>query len=725
MTGPARREVVVDDRYYILASSVAADLPKLVLKHDDAFLVADTRGDFPDIRSSEFGFYVAGTRFLRRLELRIHGQRPLLLNASGADSGIQLAVDLANPDLRLDGDTLLLGRTIRLSRRLLLDGSHLCQQMTIESFAQQTYELELSWEFDSDFVDVFEVRGFTRARRGTALATEAAGATVRLGYQGLDGIVRTTILTFNPPPLQLDAHGARYVVALKPGTQAELGVDIAALDATRTSAPIGYAEALSRRRRESGDRMGQSARIRTSDELFNRWIAGSWRDMRMLMTATPEGDMPYAGIPWYVAPFGRDSLTTALQLLPFDASIARGTLRFLAHRQARRDDNRTDQEPGKILHEYREGELANCGEIVFTPYYGSVDATPLFVILLGEYWRWTGDEPLIQELWPALVAAIGWMTSSRSVDAMGYLTYMRRSPDGLLQQGWKDSHDAVMHADGEPARPPIALIEVQGYKYAALQRGALLADAFGHPDTARVLREHAAQLQERVERDFWMDDQRFYALALDGEGAPCAVITSNPGHCLWAGLVTPDRARLVARHLMRDDMFSGWGLRTLATGEHHYNPMSYHNGSVWPHDTALVAAGFHRYLLHDEFLTLCTGLYDAVAHYGELRMPELFCGFPRVLGQGPTRYPAACSPQAWAAGAVFHLVSGMLGLEPDASRNRLTSRQPMLPPWLEWMEVRGLRLRGSVIDLHLSRGRQGASVEVLDRRGTAEIVVRR
>jgi glycogen debranching enzyme len=667
MTLPARGELVIDDRYYILASSVAADLPKLVLKHDDAFLVADSRGDFPGLRDSEFGFYAAGTRFLRRLELRILGQRPLLLNASGADGGLQLTVDLANPDLRLEGDSILLGRTLRLGRRILLDGFHLCQVLRIESYARETYELELTWEFDNDFVDVFEVRGFTRDRRGTALPPQADGETVELGYEGLDGVVRRTRLAFSPRPTRLDPAAARYLLMLKGGSQTELSVDVAALEAQTSPKTVWYGEALSRRRKYMEQRSRQSARIRSSDELFNRWINGSWRDLWMLVTETPEGDVPYAGIPWYVAPFGRDSLVTALQLLPFNPSIARGTLRFLANRQAQHDEARTDQEPGKILHEYREGELANCREIVFTPYYGSVDATPLFLILLGEYWRWTGDEAVMRELWPAAARAIGWMTDSRAVDSMGYLTYARRSPLGFLQQGWKDSSDAVMHASGEPAPAPIAIIEAQGYKYAALHRAALVAGALGDSGTARGLRERAAELQERVERDFWLDDQMFYALALDADRAPCRVITSNPGHCLWAGLVHHDRAAIVARRLLRDDVFSGWGLRTLATGEQRYNPMSYHNGSVWPHDTALFAAGFRGYRLNDEFLRLCTGLYDAVAHYGDCECPSCSAAShvhrgevpPAILRRvrprpGPPAPSSSSSAGCWASSLTPH-----------------------------------------------------------------------
>jgi glycogen debranching enzyme len=307
----------------------------------------------------------------------------------------------------------------------------------------------------------------------------------------------------------------------------------------------------------------------------------------------------------------------------------------------------------------------------------------------------------------------------------GYLTYMRRSPVGLVNQGWKDSHDAVMHADGTLAEAPIALAEAQGYQYAALRGAAQMADLLGRPERAAPLRARARRLQERFESDFWMPDEAFYALALDGAGAPCRVVSSNPGHLLWTGIVSDSRAQIVSRRLMEDDMFSGWGVRTLSSRERLYNPMSYHNGSVWPHDTALAAAGMRAYGLTSPFATLAGGLFEAVLQFEHLRMPELFCGFTRVPGHGPTRYPVACAPQAWAAGVVFHLTAAMLALRPEAADNQLTLARPTLPPWLTWIEIRGLRIAKSRLALRVSQGTDSAAVELLTRDGDAELVVRR
>ena len=720
---PPHGDVLVGEQYYILASEVAADLPKLVLKHDEAFLVTNRRGDLPNLPHTEFGFYVDGTRFLRRLELRLHGHRPLVLNAGVSEDAAQAAVDLTNPDVALGPQVLLPGRSLRIARRLTVHGTQLYQQLLVEAFNREALDLSLSVHFAADFVDVFEVRGHPREHRGRVLPPEVDGASVRLAYQGLDHVTRTATLTFSPPPDRLDETGAEYRLSLAPGTTTELITVVNA--ATATTPPpkvLAYGEAL-RRRRAVADRLG-GAEVRSNHDLFEVWVQRSRRDLHLLLTETPDGFVPYAGIPWYVAAFGRDALITALQVLPFEPAIAAGTLRFLARHVGRADDAFTDQEPGKIIHELRRGEMAACREIPFVPYYGSVDATPLFLILLAEYWKWTADVALAHELWPAAERVLEWML--RSADAHGgYLTYARRSPRGLVNQGWKDSHDAIMHASGHLAEPPIALAEVQGYQYAALLAAADLVEALRVPDRAPALRERARRLRDRFEADFWLPDEAYYALALDRAGQPCRVITSNAGHLLWTRLISESRAHIVARRLMADDMFTGWGVRTLARGERLYNPMSYHTGSVWPHDTAIAAVGMRRYGFADPFITLSTGLFEAVLQFENMRMPELFCGFPRVDGYGPTQYPVACSPQAWAAGVVFMLISAMLGLSPDAADNQLTLNRPRLPGWLAWIELRGLQLRTSRMTLRASQGQDGAAIEMLSRDGDAELVVRR
>jgi len=720
-----RDDVIIGEHYYILASSVAADLPKLVLKHDTAFLVADRRGDFPNIRG-EFGFYVDDTRFLSLFELRLHGQRGLTLNAGLSDDALEAAIDLTNPDVFVNPMVVLPGRSTRLLRRLTILGSQLYQWLAIEGFVQDRHDLQLTLDFAADFVDVFEVRGHPRPRRGEMLPPRIDGRTVRLGYRGLDGIVRTTSLTFDPPPARLDAEGAEYRLTLAPRERLEIGVVVtAAREPAPPSRIIAYHDAAGRRRATVERLDNEAARIRTSHDLFDHWLSRSRHDLHLLLSETPEGFVPDAGIPWYVAPFGRDALISAFQVLPFEVEIARGALRYFARYQGRVDDPFTDQELGKILHEYRRGEMAVCREIPFIPYYGTADATPLYVMLAAEYLKWTNDVDFARELWPAIELALAWMERAGRDQGAGYLAYIRRSPVGLINQGWKDSHDAVMHADGTLAEPPIALAEVQGYQYAALLGAAFVADGIGRHEDAPGLRARARRLQERFEAEFWMPDEAFYALALDAKGAPCRVISSNPGHLLWTGIVSDSRAQIITRRLMEDDMFTGWGVRTLSSRERLYNPMSYHNGSVWPHDTALLAAGMRGYGLASPFVTLAGGLFETVLQFENMRMPELFCGFTRVPGHGPTRYPVACSPQAWAAGVAFHLVTAMLGLRPAAADNQLTLARPTLPPWLTWIEVRGLRIAKSRLALRVSQGTDSAAVELLAHDGDAELVVRR
>jgi glycogen debranching enzyme len=726
MTDPRPRDdLLVGEHYYILASSLAADLPKLVLKHDSAFLVADRRGDVPNI-PGEFGFYVDDTRYLSLLELRLQGQRGLMLNAGLSDDALEAVIDLTNPDVFVNPLVILPGRSTRLMRRLTILGGQLYQWLSIEGFFADRHELRLTLGFAADFLDVFEVRGHPRPRRGELLPPRVEGTTVRLAYRGLDDVVRTTSLTFDPPPGRLEGDRAEYTLSLEPRARAEISVvATAGRDAARPARVLPFPDAAARRRAAVERLDTDAARIRTSHDRFDHWLARARQDVHLLLSETRDGYVPDAGIPWYVAPFGRDAVITALQLLPFEPDIARGVLRYLARHQGAMDDPFTDQEPGKILHESRRGEMAALREVPFIPYYGSVDATPLYVMLAAEHFRWTGDLDTARELSVPLERALAWMEAAAAGGPGGYLPYARRSPLGLVNQGWKDSHDAIMHVDGRLASAPIALVEVQGYHHAALLGAAEIAHALGRDERAAALRARARRLHDRFEADFWLPDEAFYALALDGDGAPCRVVSSNPGHLLWSGIVSASRAQIVARRLMEDDVFTGWGLRTLGSRERLYNPMSYHNGSVWPHDTALAAIGMRAYGLTSPFLALAGGLFEAVLQFENARMPELFCGFTRVPGHGPTRYPVACAPQAWAAGVVFQLVGGMLGLRPHALENGLTLARPTLPPWLSWIEVRGLRIRKSRLALRVTQGTDSAAVELLARDGDAELIVRR
>jgi glycogen debranching enzyme len=463
--------------------------------------------------------------------------------------------------------------------------------------------------------------------------------------------------------------------------------------------------------------------IETSNDIFNEVLCQSMADLNMLMTDTPQGRYPYAGIPWYSTTFGRDGLITALQMLWINPRIARGVLKRLAFYQAKTVDPLADAEPGKILHEMRGGEMADLGEVPFARYYGSVDATPLFVLLAGLYVERTGDDETLAELWPAIEAALGWIDGAGDPDRDGFVEYQRASEQGLANQGWKDSYDAIFHADGRLAEGYIALAEVQGYVFAGKQLAARCALRLGTADQARKLMAEAQRLAERFEEAFWCEELGTYALALDGAKQPCRVRTSNAGQLLFSGIVREDRARMVAADLMRPHFFTGWGIRTVARGEARYNPMSYHDGSIWPHDNALIALGLARYGLKHAVEQVFKALFDAATYMDLRRLPELFCGFQREKQRGPTLYPVACAPQAWASATPFTLLEAALGLEFDAQRGEIRLRNPRLPAFLDEVILREMQLGPSSVDLRVRRHGDDVSLEVLRRRGQIQVSI--
>ncbi len=709
--------------FHIAATGAFHEPRTRILKHGDTFAVLSPFGDLVGDAGCPDGLYHQDTRFLSQLELRLNGDRPLLLSSNQAQDNSLLPVDLANADtVSVDGSPLQ-RELIYVNRRQFVWQSAYYELLLIRNFDLRRHVVTLGMRFASDFADVFEVRGEKRARRGTGSAELVSPDTVALRYQGLDGIERVTQLSFAPAPTQLDKKSANFALDLGPGKWCRLALRVRCDPADGETWNVRQVyRSLRTARHALRTSSGRAASVEGSNAVFNELARRSVADLYMLITETEYGPYPFAGIPWYSTFFGRDGIVTALMTLWLDPAIAKGVLGFLAATQAQEADRQSDAEPGKILHEMRNGEMARLGEVPFARYYGSVDATPLFVMLIGEYFVRTGDLDTVRRLWPNVMAALRWIDTHGDPDRDGFVEYHRQSATGLVNQGWKDSAVAIFHADGELAEGPIALCEVQGYVFAGKRHAAALALALGDPTTAARLEAEAECLRQKFEAAFWCEDLSTYALALDGDKRPCRVVASNAGHALFTGIAAPDRAERVAATLMRVGCFSGWGIRTVALTAPRYNPISYHNGSVWPHDNALIALGLARYGLKEPALRVFTGLFDAASYSEPRRLPELFCGFARHHS-APTMYPVACSPQAWASAAIFALVQASLGIQFDHCAGEIRFDRPRLPDFLERLHLRGLRLGDAEADVLFHRLDGEVAATVTRRRGAVRVVV--
>ncbi|HET9373058.1 MAG TPA: amylo-alpha-1,6-glucosidase [Vicinamibacterales bacterium] len=714
-------EIIESDPFYIRTASPVTDDRSLVLKEGDSFVLVDRHGDIRPEKLGEEGLYHEGTRHLSRLTLTFSGRWPLLLSAAVRNDNAGIAVDLTNPDLIDDGVITVPRGTLHLAHMMVLSNGVLHNRLRLRNYGMAPVRIVLGLEFDADFVDIFEVRGTPRARRGQRLDPVVSGNEVVLGYRGLDDVVRRTRLIVESPNAQIGRSRVLFDSTLPPHGEQQYTLSFGCEsggESSRVTFPVALdtvTESLERRRREYCE-------VTTSNQQFNNWLSRSLADMSMMVTSTRQGEYPYAGVPWFSTPFGRDGIITALECLWINPSVARGVLSFLAATQATVVQPDADAQPGKILHEMRSGEMAATGEIPFGRYYGSHDATPLFVMLAAAYYERTDDATFIERLWPAIEAALHWIERDGDLDGDGFVEYARQSPGGLVQQGWKDSHDSVFHDDGDLATAPIAMCEIQAYAYGAWRGAASLATAIGQTGRAQAFARKANALFERFDAAFWNDSISTYALALDGSKRQCAVRASNAGHTLFSGIAPRHRAGSVARTIMAPEGFSGWGIRTLSTSEIRYNPMSYHNGSIWPHDNALIALGLTRYGFHDEALAVLTGLFEASLFMDLHRLPELFCGFARERGEGPISYPVACNPQAWASASVFLLVQAVLGLEVRAADRVVKLTRPRLPAFIDEISIRNLRVGPDTLDLVLERHENDVGTNVVRRTGSVEVI---
>jgi glycogen debranching enzyme len=693
-------------------SEAHATVSQFALKEGDSFLVADAHGN---VTGNGDGFFRNDTRVLSSFVLTLGDVRPSLLSSGVSQDNLYFTAHLTNQPLPSLGSPTPQG-VVHVERKRFLWEGRIFEFIRLVNYSDVTTRISLKLRFAADFRDMFEVRGETRTRRGEFHTPELSSRSAGFAYQGLDGVLRRVSIDFSQDPDELAPNHATFDVTLAARGAWQLYLEVGPCGA-EPSRPR-YRQAAARAWRHLRLRRQRGAWTAASGRLFQSWLDKSHADLALLTTDLPTGPYPYAGIPWFSTPFGRDAIVTSLQTLWLDPGLSRGVLAFLAEHQARETSAFYDSQPGKIMHETRKGEMASVNEVPFSRYYGGVDTTPLFVMLAGAYARRTGDRAFVDELWPSLLSAVGWIETNAGLHPHGLIAYERGETSGLANQGWKDSHDSVFHEDGSSAEGPIALVEVQGYAYRAYRDMAEMADWRGETQAAERWRGLAKTLRDTIERLFWIEDMRYYALALDGRQHPCRVRSSNPGHLLFAGAIRKKRAAAVIRQLTSRALSSGWGVRTLAVEAARFNPMSYHNGSVWPHDVALCAAGMSRYGDRDSVVRILANMFEASVHFG-MRLPELFCGFERVVGEAPIAYPVACLPQAWAAGSIFMLLEACLGLHIDGRRRRLLIDRPSLPLGVDHLRIRKLPLGDRAVDLHFHRV-DGRVLALVERQAGAE-----
>jgi glycogen debranching enzyme len=724
---PRKDRLIVTDKdlYCILASSSYIDDRTLVLNHADTFGAFNLLGDIQQIGCDIYGLFHKGSRYVSKFEMRLNDERPLLLSSHLKEKNEILKADSTNADL-YDGDVLRVPKgEIHIRREIFVYRGVCYDRIRFSNYGQSAHTFTVSFDVESDFKDIFEVRGSIREAKGTLSSPEfLRDREIVIAYEGLDQIKRRTRFQFSDAFHKVSDNRCEIILSLTPMAQANLEVEILCQDqeGTVTIKPID----LSREEyfHEFEIMSANIAEINSSNEQFNHWIQRSKIDFISLLADTPEGIYPYAGVPWYNTIFGRDGLITAYLSLWAVPRVAKDVLLNLARLQAADDDAFRDSEPGKIVHEIREGEMANTGEIPFKQYYGTIDATPLFVFLAGEYFRRTADLATIDFIWPSVRRALDWIDHYGDLDGDGFVEYQRKHEAGLFNQGWKDSHDSIFYKSGEIAEPPIALCEVQAYVYAAKINAAKLAEVMNEFELARQLISESSTLRESFNKSFWDTSLGTFAIALDKHKRPCSVSSSNAGQCLFSGIVPPDYVDILKANLLSPEMFNGWGIRTLASNAVRYNPMSYHNGSIWPHDNALIAMGFSRYGRTDIAAKIFEAMFNAALKFEGQRLPELFCGFDRHENENPTKYPVACSPQAWAVTAVYGFIQSILGMRINAEERQITFTRPILPGFLTHLTLDRIQLGwGQTVGFTVCKHQNDFAVNVLSKPSDWRVVV--
>lgn len=693
-------------------------------KYNQVFLLTDQTGDV-NPQDHGYGLYFRDTQYLDQWQMRLNGQRaiPLLSDAARGDES---RIELTNPELQLGEGERIAKEHISV-RRVQSLHHQIRDTLTLRNMAQEPIAFDLTVTYGSHFTNMFTVRGAPEGERGTLHDPRVKGGKLILAYDGADKHLRTVTISFSTRPASIEGGTVTFKIALKPRAIEEIRITLELADqgpATDVDSAGTHSPYTEANQHHTFDRaLASMPRIETSNELFNRALNRSLTDLRMLATAMHDDIYVSAGVPWYVALFGRDSCISAYQTLAYQPALAKTTLQALARYQGTEYNDFQDEEPGKILHELRVGEKANLHEIPMIPYYGSVDSTPWFLMLTCAYVRWTGDLELFRQLEDNVRAALGWIDANLKSGLTGFLTYGSRSSSGLTNQGWKDSGNSIVNSNGSLAEPPIALVEVQGYVYHAWRELAHLFRLTNEHHEADKLERKAADLKRRWNETYWMPRRDFYALAIERDHGLADVIASNPGQAFFTRMIDDEKARPVAERLVADDMFSGWGVRTLSANEKAYNPLDYQVGSVWPHDNSLIALGLRRYGFTAEMEQIFTGIFDAATEFQRFRLPEVFDGFSRADYDKPVNYPVACSPQAWAAGSLPLMLAAALGFEPDALAQTLVIHRPHLPAWLSNVTIHGLPVGQATVDLRYQREDQHTLVAVLKREGDLNVSV--
>ncbi|WP_166001124.1 amylo-alpha-1,6-glucosidase [Bacillus sp. Cs-700] len=675
-----------------------------VIKENDLFLLTDENGNIPRDHPYGPGLYKKDTRFLSSFELKINGEEPILLS-SEAKKSYENEMILTNPHMEDNGQLILWRESIELKRKRFIYDDVLYEQVTVKNYYPKPLTFRISLDIDVDFADMFHVRKFHSGVVGARTGVDVSTYSMSYDYKGADNVSRSTVLSWDRKPIDVKEGCLDFEFTLNHSEEETLTIKvnptIAEERGNEYSTDVAYEKLITSYQSWSD----KTTKVKTDYLPLQHMVDRGLSDLRLLLTDLGYGSFPVAGLPWFGVPFGRDSLIAALQMLSFNPDVAKGTLRTMAHYQGENNDPWRDEQPGKIMHEMRYGELANTNQVPFTPYYGSVDSTPLFLVLLVEYVKWTKDLALAEELMPNILAALDWIDQFGDQDGDGFVEYHQESSKGIANQGWKDSGDSIVHRNGDYAETPIALVEVQGYVYQAKIGLADIFEALRNTEMANELREQAASLKVIFHEAFWMEDQDFYALALDKDKKQVGTLTSNPGHLLVSGILNKEAIESVSRILTSEKMFSGFGIRTMGEGEAGYNPMSYHDGSVWPHDNSLILLGMGKNDREEEASLIMNGLITAAAHFDYDRLAELFCGYDHGSGK-LVKYPVACSPQAWAAGTPLTFVQTLLGCFPDSLKGELTLK-PRLLEGMNELHVEQLRIGDGFLSLSLKRTTNG------------------